>query len=166
MIEAGVNNGAVRLSALVQFLFAQQGGFRFIAFMAGRFEFVELLEQCGDFFKMRVPREDKTIGFLFGQIEQKKAEMNIQEYAVSQTSLEQIFQNFAQQSIDDKAAFTFKINALDQLMLLNPDRKSTMLQKRMSLVGRKSQTGRSTGKDTNEGAEGEGAEEGPLLHGK
>ena len=41
-------------------------------------------------------------------------------------------------SIDDKAAFTFKINALDQLSLLNPDRKSTVLQKRMSLKGRKS----------------------------
>jgi len=32
---------------------------------------------------------------------------------VQQTSLEQIFQNFAQMSIDDKAAFTFKVNALD-----------------------------------------------------
>jgi len=56
----------------------------------------ELLEQCGDFYKLRVPREDKTIGFLFGQIESQKEAMNIQEYSVSQTSLEQIFQNFAQ----------------------------------------------------------------------
>ena len=45
---------------------------------------------------------------------------------MQQTSLEQIFQNFAQMSIDDKAAFTFKVNALDQLMLMNPDRKSTV----------------------------------------
>ena len=55
-----------------------------------------------------------------------KKDMNIQEYGVQQTSLEQIFQNFAQMSIDDKAAFTFKVNALDQLMLMNPDRKSTV----------------------------------------
>ena len=33
--------------------------------------------------------------------------MNIAEYAVSQTSLEQIFQNFAHQNVDDKAAYTF-----------------------------------------------------------
>ena len=88
---------------------------------------------------MRVPREDKTIGYLFGQIESMKKDMNIQEYGVQQTSLEQIFQNFAQQSIDEGAAFTFQVNALDQLMLLNPDRKSTMLQKRMSMKGRKSE---------------------------
>lgn len=41
--------------------------------------------------------------------------MNIQEYSVAQTSLEQIFQNFANQSVDDKAAFTFVVNALNQL---------------------------------------------------
>lgn len=41
-------------------------------------------------------------------------------------------------SIDEGAAFTFKINALDQLMLENPDRKSTLLQKRNTLKGRKS----------------------------
>lgn len=41
------------------------------------FEQVELLEQCGDFFKVRVPREDKTIGSLFGHIEQQKGAMNI-----------------------------------------------------------------------------------------
>ena len=52
-------------------------------------------------------------------------------------------------SIDEKAAFTFKINALDQLSLLNPDRKSTMLQKRLSLKGRKSlKSLRETGTDS------------------
>ena len=40
------------------------------------------MEQCGDFYKMRVPREDKTIGYLFGQIESNKRDMNIQEYGV------------------------------------------------------------------------------------
>jgi len=56
-----------------------------------KFERVDLLEQCSDFFKLRVPRNDKNIGFLFGLIEQKKQEMKISEYGVSQTSLEQIF---------------------------------------------------------------------------
>jgi len=69
-----------------------------------------------------------------------KGETNVQEYGVQQTSLEQIFQTFAQQSIDEGSAFTFKVNALDQLMLMNPDRKSTMLQKRMSQIGRKSES--------------------------
>lgn len=60
-----------------------------------------------------MPRQDKSIGYLFGQIESKKQEMNIQEYGVQQTSLEQIFQIFAQQNVDERAAYTFKVNAMD-----------------------------------------------------
>ena len=47
------------------------------------FKEVDLLEQCGDFYKIRTPREDKTIGYLFGFIETRKKELNIQEYGVS-----------------------------------------------------------------------------------
>ena len=54
--------------------------------------------------------------------------MNIQEYGVCQTSLEQIFQNFASQSIDEKAVFSFKINPLDQLMLMSDDKTPINLQ--------------------------------------
>lgn len=107
----------------------------FIEFLARQFDQVELLEQCSDFYKIRVPKEDKTIGYLFGQIEGQKDQYGVAEYGVSQTSLEQIFQNFANQSVDDKAAFTFRISPLDHLILLNPDRKSTMVQKRASEKG-------------------------------
>ena len=127
------------MQSLIQFLFTQQHGFKFIEFLAKQFEQVELLEQCSDFYKIRVPKEDKTIGYLFGQIEGQRNDFWIAEYGVSQTSLEQIFQNFAQQSVDDKTSFVFKISPLDQLILLNPDRKSTMLQKRRSTKGIKSE---------------------------
>jgi len=56
------------------------------------FKEVEVLEQCADFYKLKVPRGSTTIGFLFGMIEDIKADMNISEYSVTQTSLEQIFQ--------------------------------------------------------------------------
>lgn len=65
-IEAGLNNGRVRVSALVQFCFVHHNGFKVIEQLCRRFEQVELIEQCGDYYKMRVPREDKTIGYLFG----------------------------------------------------------------------------------------------------
>jgi len=42
-----------------------------------------LLEQYGDYFKLRVLRENKSIGFVFGVIEDKKDEFNIAEYSVS-----------------------------------------------------------------------------------
>lgn len=50
---------------------------RFISKLAKIFERVDLLENCGDHLKLRVPREDKTIGFLFGLIEQQKSELKI-----------------------------------------------------------------------------------------
>lgn len=55
-----------------------------------------MLEQYADYFKLRVLRGKKTIGFTFGLIETKKEEFGIAEYSVSQTTLEQIFQQFAQ----------------------------------------------------------------------
>jgi hypothetical protein len=59
--------------------------------MTDNFSKVEILEQCGEFFKLRIPKEDKTIGWLFGRLEAEKRELGIAEYSVSQTTLEQIF---------------------------------------------------------------------------
>lgn len=46
------------------------------------FEKVEILEQCGEFFKLRVPTQDRTIGWLFGKFEADKERLGIQEYSV------------------------------------------------------------------------------------
>ena len=81
----------MRIVNLVTFLYAQRIGFSVIRFLCGIFQQVEMLEQCGDFYKLRVPKEDKTIGWLFGHIEENKLNLGIQEYSVSQTTLEQIF---------------------------------------------------------------------------
>lgn len=72
----------------MQYLYVQERGFRFICALARIFDQVEILEHCSDFYKIRVPKEDKTIGFLFGTIEARKDEFDISEYAASQTSLE------------------------------------------------------------------------------
>lgn len=59
---------------------------------------MELLEHYLALFKFRVEKQsDKSLGFLFSAIEQMKAELNISEYALSQTSLEQIFNTFARE---------------------------------------------------------------------
>jgi hypothetical protein len=42
-----------------------------------------------------VPTGGRTIGSLFGILEDQKVALDIQEYSVSQTTLEQIFQMFA-----------------------------------------------------------------------
>ena len=56
-----------------------------------------------------MPKGNKTIGWLFGQLEHKKRRFGIEEYSVTPTTLEQIFMRFANQSIaSDKAVFTFE----------------------------------------------------------
>jgi len=52
------------------------------------FASVEILEHYYDYFKFRVPRGRKSIGFLFGLIESRKEQYCISEYSVSQTTLE------------------------------------------------------------------------------
>lgn len=58
--------GEVRLRNLLEFLSAMRNGFSIIRWSTDHFRQVEVLEQCGEFFKLRVPKEDKTIGWLFG----------------------------------------------------------------------------------------------------
>jgi hypothetical protein len=59
---------------------------------------VEMLESYGEqYFKIRVPKGEKSIGFVFGLIERVKETgiAGIQEYSVGQTTLEMIFNYFA-----------------------------------------------------------------------
>lgn len=117
VLEADLDeNEEVKLLHLLQYLYVQERGFRFIESLGRLFDQVEILEHCSDFYKLRVPKEDKTIGFLFGTIEDRKEEFDISEYSVSQTSLEQIFQTFANQGTSDRAAFTFRINGVGALV--------------------------------------------------
>lgn len=56
---------------------------------------VEVIEQYGSYMRLRVERHNKSIGFLFKLIEELKEEHQLEDYSVSQTTLEQIFQGFA-----------------------------------------------------------------------
>jgi ATP-binding cassette subfamily A (ABC1) protein 3 len=69
---------------------------------------VELLEHYNDYFKLKVEKKAKSIGFLFGMIEGLKAECKISEYSVSQTTLEQIFQTFANLEVDEAKGMIFE----------------------------------------------------------
>jgi hypothetical protein len=57
-----------------------QYGWMVINLLVRNFARVDLIEQCSDFFKFRIPREDKTIGTVFGLIEDQKLTCNISEY--------------------------------------------------------------------------------------
>ena len=148
------SNSEIRLSNLIEFIRAQTLCFGILKFLTSHFDKVEILEHCGEFFKMRVPKEDKTIGWLFGKLEAAKRDLSIQEYSVSQTTLEQIFQNFANQSIaSDKAAFTFHSSG-DKLILENPDHQMTEEQERFSERGLSFHEERPDKGDDNDNGEG------------
>jgi len=57
-------------------------GLEVITLLTRQFKQVDLIEQCSDYFKFRVPREDKTIGYFFGLIEDNKVALKISEYSV------------------------------------------------------------------------------------
>jgi len=47
-----------------------------------------LVEQFGNSWKIKMDRENFSIGFLFGLMEDIKSQFEISEYSISQTSLE------------------------------------------------------------------------------
>lgn len=52
------------------------------------FSEVALLESYSNQFKFKLSRDNHSIGFLFGLLEDWKGKFSIQEYAAAQTSLE------------------------------------------------------------------------------
>lgn len=67
ILEANIDeNDEVRIVNLITYIFTQKLGFGVIIRLAEIFSKVEMLEQCGDFYKLRVPTEGKSIGWLFG----------------------------------------------------------------------------------------------------
>ena len=69
---------------------------------------VEVLEHSHQYFKLRIPREDNTIGSIFGVMSRNKRKLGIEFYSINQTTLEQIFQNLSSQSkASDNSVITF-----------------------------------------------------------
>lgn len=66
------------------------------------FNSFETLEHYGNTWKLRVSRDSQkgvnySIGYLFGVMEDMQHQFDISEYSVAQTTLEQIFNNFAKE---------------------------------------------------------------------
>jgi hypothetical protein len=83
--------GSVNVSSILQWLHTETFGLCFLKFLTNEFKEVEVLEHVSDFFKVRIPKGDITIGYAFGSIENAKEQFRVSEYSVSQTTLEQIF---------------------------------------------------------------------------
>lgn len=62
---------------------------------------VELLERYGSYMRIRVATRGGQLGYLFGLVESLKHKYTVSDYSVTHTTLEQIFQSFANLKFDE-----------------------------------------------------------------
>ena len=92
------NNG-INISALISWIFYVENAIKFIEYGRDNFSKIVIEESMENnfLFKMKKNRNKNiSIGYLFGLFESHKEECFITEYSMDQTSLEQIFNKFAQ----------------------------------------------------------------------
>ena len=70
-------------------------------YLEGKFERCDVVEHYGNSWKINVSRDRYSIGFLFGLMEDVQEQYEVSEYQVAQTTLEQIFNNFATMGDND-----------------------------------------------------------------
>ena len=94
-------NGSIPITSLINWIFFVQNAFKFISISIEYFEEIYLSEHIENnfLFKMKKGPNTKSIGFFFGLFEQHKEECFVTEYSIQPTSLEQIFNKFAQAQI-------------------------------------------------------------------
>lgn len=82
--------------------FVEGQGNKAIDYLMTKFKEFNIIEHYGTSWKFKVSREDYSIGFLFGLMEDIQVQFDISEYSIAQTTLEQIFNNFAAEADKDK----------------------------------------------------------------
>lgn len=89
-------SGYVSLKRLIQWNYVVTNLFNSIKGLLTTFPMVAISEYWDNAFQLKIPkREGVTIGFLFGYFNEIKDSFS--EYSICQTSLEQIFNQFANQ---------------------------------------------------------------------
>ena len=80
-----------------RWLSLEASGFRLLRSLCDLFPSgVTVLEHYSDYYRLRLER-GASLGQLFGLVQSLKQRGLVSEYSVAQTSLEQIFQNFAKE---------------------------------------------------------------------
>ena len=88
LVKEEVENGFIDIHNFILWEYVEQAGLNIVNVLCEQFPSVEILEHYNDYYKLRIPKGDKTIGFVFGFIEGQKQALKISEYSVSQTTLE------------------------------------------------------------------------------
>lgn len=102
-IASNILNRPFTMQEIASDIFVKGALFGVIESLCREFVNVEVLEHYGSYMRLRVERHGKTIGSLFKLIEELKEEHQLEDYSVSQTTLEQIFQGFADLKFNENA---------------------------------------------------------------
>ena len=89
----------ISINSLLSWIFYVKNAIKFMNYGKDYFEKIIIEESMDNtfLFKMKKKEENnKSIGYLFGLLESYKEECYITEYSLQQTSLEQIFNKFAE----------------------------------------------------------------------
>lgn len=74
---------------------------RLFKFMGEKFPSSEIQETHRNLFEFLLPYKDTKLSEIFGSIEQNRSSLNIKDYSVSQSTLDQVFVNFAKKQYED-----------------------------------------------------------------
>lgn len=97
MIANDLGREAKNLYEVVRYYLCQQTQYKLISSLLKKFGTVEVLESYGkEYIKLLVPKLNHSAGYIFGLIEDLNLANGIQQFSVSQTQLEMIFNYFAQ----------------------------------------------------------------------
>ena len=69
LVKEEAENGFVDIQNFVLWEYIEQAGLNIVNTLCEQFPSVEILEHYNDYYKLRIPKGDKTIGFVFGFIE-------------------------------------------------------------------------------------------------
>ena len=96
LFEELKENKKVEVKSLAEWVLIEKIGGDIFNWLTKEFVDIRLIEHYGCYYKFKLEKKlDFSIGYLFGKIEDVKERLKINEYSLSQTTLEQIFNMFA-----------------------------------------------------------------------
>ena len=130
----------ISINSLLSWIFYVQNAIKFVQYGKDNFEKVIIEENMDNSFLFRMKKKkekNKSIGLLFGLFESHKEECFITEYSLQQTSLEQIFNKFAENQVSQKKE---KINHIieegdvENIVIEDEMRKKTLFSQKIVLT--------------------------------
>ena len=132
------NNG-ISISALINWIFYVQNAIKFVEYGRNNFSKIIIEENMDNnfLFKMKkLENENKSIGYLFGLFEAHKEDCFITEYSIQQTSLEQIFNKFAENQssmLNERRSTIVEEGDVENISMSANERKRFMRSERILL---------------------------------